>query len=81
MTDAMECGRQPLTPKYHHFVGEQQSQLSWDRTASTYINHTCVLSLLAHAGSTTLADLGLFGLLVVDTLVKNLGVVVLRVRH
>jgi hypothetical protein len=33
--------------------------------------------LLAHAGGTTLAELGLLGLLLVDTLVEDLGVLVL----
>lgn len=37
----------------------------------------CARNLLAHAGSTPLPDLGLLGLLLGDTLVHDLGVVVL----
>ena len=36
-----------------------------------------IIRLLAHAGGTALADLGLLGLLVVNTLRQNLSVLVL----
>ena len=37
-----------------------------------------MLHLLAHAGRTALAELGLLGLLLVDTLVEDLSVLVLH---